>query len=216
MNFPVFVSGFYTGLLLSLIIGPVFFALIKQSINYGFRQGMVMALGIVLSDASYIALCYLLSVELLKNETVSFVLGLAGCILIAVTGLFYVLKPEPKPKVEGVKKKYGSSFIKGFLLNLINVNVFFFWLVAVNTVSALPHYSKTDIALFFSATLLAVFLTDLIKAALAKSLQKRATPKALKNLNIIIGIIMMVFGVAIFIKLFFFGGLDFSGAKLEL
>ncbi len=44
--------------ILSLIIGPVFFALIQHSITYGFHQAVIMALGILISDALYVVISH--------------------------------------------------------------------------------------------------------------------------------------------------------------
>ncbi|MDA0314685.1 MAG: hypothetical protein O3A40_05240 [Bacteroidetes bacterium] len=41
-------EGIELGLLLSMMIGPVFFALITTSIDHGFRQAAILALGVFL------------------------------------------------------------------------------------------------------------------------------------------------------------------------
>ena len=52
-------NGVLFGLLLTIFIGPVFFALIQTSVHRGFIYGVFMALGIALSDAIYVFLAYL-------------------------------------------------------------------------------------------------------------------------------------------------------------
>ena len=50
------ISGIGLGVVLSFVTGPVFFALIKTSIEKGFHAGMWLAAGVVVSDLIYIVL----------------------------------------------------------------------------------------------------------------------------------------------------------------
>ena len=52
-------NGVISGLVLACLIGPVFFTLLQTSIERGFWSGFFVAIGVSLSDAIYIALCYL-------------------------------------------------------------------------------------------------------------------------------------------------------------
>jgi threonine/homoserine/homoserine lactone efflux protein len=46
-------EGIELGLLLSMMIGPVFFALITTSMDQGFKQAAILAFGVLLSDLVY-------------------------------------------------------------------------------------------------------------------------------------------------------------------
>jgi threonine/homoserine/homoserine lactone efflux protein len=48
------ISGIGFGLVLTFITGPVFFALIKTSIEKGFHAGLSLALGVVMSDMVFV------------------------------------------------------------------------------------------------------------------------------------------------------------------
>ena len=48
------ISGIGFGLVLTFITGPVFFALIKTSIEKGFHAGLSLALGVVTSDMVFV------------------------------------------------------------------------------------------------------------------------------------------------------------------
>ena len=52
-------NGIVSGVALALLIGPVFFTIIQTSIERGFWSGFFVATGVSLSDAFYIAICYL-------------------------------------------------------------------------------------------------------------------------------------------------------------
>ena len=51
-------NGFKLGIVLSFLIGPVFFTIIQTSIERGFRNGVFVAMGVSLSDILYVAICY--------------------------------------------------------------------------------------------------------------------------------------------------------------
>jgi len=51
-------EGISMGLLLSAMIGPVFFTLIQNSIQSGFRNTAVLAFGILASDLIYVLITY--------------------------------------------------------------------------------------------------------------------------------------------------------------
>ena len=44
------IEGISMGLLLSAMVGPVFFTLIQSSLTYGFRYASILALGILSSE----------------------------------------------------------------------------------------------------------------------------------------------------------------------
>ena len=48
------ISGIGFGLVLTFLTGPVFFALIKTSIEKGFHAGVALALGVVSSDMVFV------------------------------------------------------------------------------------------------------------------------------------------------------------------
>ena len=52
----IYLQGVLYGITLALLIGPVFFALLRVSIERGFTSGAWMALGIAVSESFIIAL----------------------------------------------------------------------------------------------------------------------------------------------------------------
>lgn len=192
----IILNGVGLGLALSILLGPVFFALIHTSISKGFREGMLMAVGIVVSDATYLTIAFFLA-NLVDQPFVKKYLGYAGALLLLVYGIYLLVsKYHSSPASEATEKRkiWKGPFFKGFLLNLINVNVFFFWLFAISTVQG-AYDSSYDVILFFSGTLGTVFLTDLGKAFLAKQLQRWITEARINVLNKIVGVVLFVFGM---------------------
>ena len=54
-----FFEGLFFGLLLSVMIGPVFFTLLQTSLEQGFYRGLFVAIGASMSDLLIITGCFL-------------------------------------------------------------------------------------------------------------------------------------------------------------
>ena len=123
------------GIFLSFLIGPVFFVLLETSAVKGFRAALVFDLGVVFADIVFILIAYFSSyklIESLKNDPAIFIFG--GILMLTYGIISFVklrkLKNEvSEEEIEFVfqKKNYRALFIKGFLLNFINVGVLLFW-----------------------------------------------------------------------------------------
>ena len=55
----------------------------------------------------------------------------------------------------------------------------------------------TDVVVFFVATLATLFCIDLLKIHFASKLKKKLTPKAMGNISIVVGLILVFMGLAI-------------------
>jgi threonine/homoserine/homoserine lactone efflux protein len=123
-------EGIKLGLLLSMMIGPVFFALLTTSLDHGFRQAAILALGVFFSDLVYVVLSYL-GVHLLSQiPSAERYLGIVGGLILLGFGINFIVKKVPLPdpdKVVPLPKKR-KAFLKGFGINGINPFVLLFWL----------------------------------------------------------------------------------------
>ena len=121
------------GFFLSFMIGPVFFVLIETSATKGFRAAVAFDIGVILADIIFIGVAYFSSFQLLENLSNYPGLYVFGGTILAVYGLIVFLK-KPKPTdlkaqlSSAFRPNYVELFVKGFLLNFINVGVLIFWL----------------------------------------------------------------------------------------
>ena len=72
--------------------------------------------------------------------------------------------------------------------------VLFFWIatVGVATTSLAIHQQRMR-SLFFASIVCTVFTTDIIKAKLADKLRILITPRFIRMMNIVLGIVLIVF-----------------------
>jgi len=204
-----FLQGFGFGLMLSILIGPVFFALLQISITRGFRAGAQIAIGTFLSDIAVVGLCYLGLSSLFSVASYQRILGITGGVFMLAYGLYLLLtRPAAVPHESAevsteIRSGRGKWLLfRGFLLNILNPFTLVYWLGVSTWVSALPTYEQADELAFFGGTLSAVLLTDLLKSYLARRLRPWLSRSRVLWLNRITGIILSGFGISLLLQVF--------------
>jgi threonine/homoserine/homoserine lactone efflux protein len=208
MVIEAILKGLLLGLILSISIGPVIFAIIKQSLTNGKRSGYAFVAGVSSSDIILLFICNFFTslFNLVLNHKSSIALAGAGFLLLMglYTLFFKKLKLE-NMGAGGIKKTLGiknlvSSYFSGFLMNTLNPSVFLFWFAwtaAINT-SADDTPNPVQFKLIVFGTCLGfVLLSDLIKVFLAGKLRPRLTEKNLIWINRISGMIILIFSAVL-------------------
>jgi len=118
---------------------------------------------------------------------------------------FVKLKKEEKINDEEIdrdilKRNYGSLFVKGFLLNVINIGVLGFWLAVIISVGPKLDMQTSRMMTFFAAVIITYLLIDCAKILLAKQLKSKMTPTNILKIKKGISIVLMVFGFALVIQ----------------
>jgi threonine/homoserine/homoserine lactone efflux protein len=196
-------AGMGFGLLLALMIGPVFFALLQDSLEKGFRAGIFMALGVVLSDAAYVGITNVSIQGLRSFPWLEQALGFTGSALLITYGMVSLLKPKPVArKVPHITsgKFFTKQFLKGFLLNGINPFVLLFWLGMASYVNVTYGQTLSAKLLFFGGILTVVLMTDLLKVFAAKRLSALFTQRLIMWLNRLVGLLLIVFGIRLLLS----------------
>ena len=192
------------GFFISFMLGPVFFMLLETSATKGVRAAISFDIGVLFSDIVFITLAYYSSYQLLESLSNSPVLYLFGGTGMVIYGLVLAIKKVEKGDVSmhgfGANSNYFGLFLKGFLLNIINVGVLIFWVGTVIVVG--PSFDGLiEKFLVFFATMLAVyFVTDLFKILAAKQLQSQLTPVRIIWVKKILGYILVICGIVMIVK----------------
>lgn len=195
---------------LTFSFGPAFFALINAGIKHGYKSGSILAIGVVLSD---FLLCLLIIVlvhygatNFITDEKSQRFMGiLAGTVLI-IFGALYFKKPPVSKTDEEVDIYVPSTkamLLKGFFLNSLNPAVWLIWLGNVTAVSKTLNYSMFKMIVFFSITLGLTLMVEFAKVAAAGKLKQFLTDKIMHTVNIITGILLVIFGTVLIYNHFF-------------
>lgn len=200
-------KGLLLGLFLAISVGPVIFAILKQSINNGHKAGYVFVAGISSSDIALVLICNLFSSLFTTVFNHRTFIAVAGSIFLVGMGLYTLFLKKVKTDASNniIEKKFKTHhfigiFISGFFINVLNPGVFLFWFAWTAAILADSQTAANPLeyrAIVFGTCLLFVLCTDIAKVVLAARLRSRLTPRILRNINKISGLILIGFGIAL-------------------
>ncbi|MGN0033495.1 MAG: LysE family translocator [Candidatus Limimorpha sp.] len=93
---------------------------------------------------------------------------------------------------------------KGFVMNIFNPFIWIFWMTCVATTTGQYDGRKDLVALFFLGVFTTVLFFDILKIIGAYSLKRFFTETRMRFLNQGTGIVLMICGVVLIIKVLFF------------
>jgi len=202
------VKGLLLGFILSISIGPVIFAILKQSLTNGRKAGYIFVAGVSLSDISLLFICNIFTAVFSLALTHKSVIALVGASFLLATGIYTlflkkIVFQEGEEDKEKLMRKRDllAIFASGFFMNTLNPSVFLFWFAwtaAIGTTATETSNPITYKLLVFGTCLLFVLLSDLLKVALAGKLRPKLTQHNMVVINRIAGVIILVFSAVLF------------------
>jgi len=203
------IKGLLLGLILSISLGPVIFAILKQSLTNGRRAGYIFVAGVSSSDILLIFIANVFtSIFILVLDHKAFI-AMAGSGFLLILGLYTLLFKKIELDKEDTdsdkifrKRDYLGIYASGFLINALNPSVFLFWFAWTAAIGASAAETNNPIGyklIVFGTCLGFLLLSDLLKVALASKLRPSLTEKNLIWVNRISAIIILVFSAVLFI-----------------
>ncbi len=158
--FEAILIGFVTGLVLSFGFGSVFFALIQDSIQYGYKAGIKISFGVVFGDILMIIFAYVGTSFLPNIPNFGLYSRIFGSVLLISLGLVQFRKRKAPSKMQEFRlARFFYFFGKGFLLNVINPVNFISWMIVSASLKGYK-YDLLDETLFFTTCILVIFLME--------------------------------------------------------
>lgn len=195
----IIIKGIQFGIVLALLAGPVFFAIIQTSAERGFSKGVLVAIGVSVSDAFYVVVCYLGLIQLIESPVFRDQMAFVGGSILIVFGLYHLIVKTRKSITTGKVPTESRTYryiLKGFFINAFSPMVPILWIGYISVASIdLGLVSDSEFAVFFTAMLVTVFLTDIAKAYLAGRMATLVTPYRMMWMNIIVGVALFVYGI---------------------
>ena len=203
------IAGIPFGIILSFTIGPVFFVLLETSATKGFKSALVFDAGVIIADILFIVVAFYSTENLIDKVKGDSNFLVLGGVLLTIYGIISFIKASKSFKSivreyqeVHIQREYGKLFVKGFLLNFINIGVLIGWLGFIVLANSLTT-TNNGVMLFIAGMLGSYFVTDLIKMALAKSLKSKLTPKRIFKTKKIIALVILGFGILLLVQGFF-------------
>lgn len=189
-------EGLGWGLATAVLLGPVFFTLLRASLERGFRGGALVAMGIISSDLAALLICSSGARALFGGAVSQQALALVGGFLLFALGLMYLLKkPRTGPVGDVLRKRDALGlFTSGFLVNFVNPFVFAIWagLVLHATNAYVEAHDRTG---FFVAVLVGILASDLLKAWSAPRLARLLSVKVMRWMHRGIALLLLLSSV---------------------
>ena len=201
-------KGLAMGLLLVISVGPVIFAIIKQSINNGHPGGYSFVIGVWISDFLLVVLSNLFSELVTMLLDFKMQIGIVGSAFLMGMGIFYIffkkvnIHPEDISLPPLKSSDHAKIVLQGFLLNTLNPAVIAFWLTTATAI-AVSHTIRDRIIIFATA-LIFNMTADVVKVTLAGKLRKKLTIKNIRLVNRVSGLILFIFGTVLLLGVLFF------------
>ena len=201
------IKGLLLGIILSISVGPVIFAIIKQSINNGHKAGYLFVAGVSASDITLVLVCNFFTG--LFNIALSYKtpIAVAGSIFLIAVGIYTLFFKKVSVDDENKlvnkhfrKRDYAAIFLSGYFMNMLNPGVFLFWFAWTTLIMAdsqtATHPGEYRF-IVFTTCLVFVLLSDILKVVLAGKLRSRLNARNLHFINKLSGLILIGFGIAL-------------------
>lgn len=197
-----FIYALPLGITLSFAAGPIFFILIETSMSQGRLKALFLDLGAVTADLVLIAIAYYGNQAMLSYLQNHLWLVILSSLAIVVFGIYYLLRSQRtgqiQEKLEIQRRRF--FFLKGFLLNFLNIGVLFFWITTTVAVSSSLDQDPQRMLVFYLATLSIYLFISLIKTYFAHRFKHYLTGRRMQIVEKIMGIIIIGFGLFILVR----------------
>lgn len=198
-----FISLAILGILIVISPGADFVLVLKNSINFGRRAGILTAVGISLAIGVHISysmfgITYLISQNELAFQTIRY-LGAGYLVYLGVKGI--LSKEQVSNEAEATQKKGQRYFVQGFFCNVLNPKTMLFFL---SIFSQLITNNSTDnaFALGYGVYMMALHMAwfTLVAILFTSPLLQDWLNKFKQQLNQVCGAGLVLFGSALALK----------------
>jgi threonine/homoserine/homoserine lactone efflux protein len=196
--FEAILLGLGAGIISSFLTGPVFFAMIKTSIEKGFMAGFSLAIGVIISDIFLIGLVVFGSQFFEYKESFDKYVGIIGGVFLLGVGIYYLFSKisinynEENAVVKISKRGY---LIKGFLMCILTPSTLMFWIIVSSIISVKLNNMLNEKLFCFFIAMTTQLTIDGFKSYYSSKLRHRIEETTLKKLNKVAGVIIILFAL---------------------
>jgi threonine/homoserine/homoserine lactone efflux protein len=198
MHLELLLRGLAAGLIIAAPVGPVNVLCVEQTLEKGWKSGILSGLGAAFADALYGAVAgFGISLVIRFLTVEEFWIRLIGGILLVGIGVAYYCK-APQSIKKG-KSKDGSSansdFISAFLLNVANPTTVLSFLAVLATLGLGSQRTLWQNSLLVAGIFGGSMTWWIILVNVTNLLRSRITDHAIRWMNRVAGIAIGAFGL---------------------
>lgn len=193
MIYEFLISGIVFGLTAGLVPGPLQALIISQTLKHNIKQGFLVALAPVFTDAPIILVSVLVLSKLANVDLFMAMLSFAGAAFIAYLA-YGNLKITGNTVAQG--KRAAGSVKKGIITNLLNPHPYMFWLLV--GAPTILHACQANI-IYAGVFLISIYLflvgTFIAIAVLAHNSRNLLKGKGYLYVMKGLGVLLLIFSV---------------------
>jgi threonine/homoserine/homoserine lactone efflux protein len=195
--FEALLLGIGAGIISSFLTGPVFFAMIKTSIEKGFKAGFSLALGVIISDVILIGIVVFGSQFIDYKSSFDKYVGLVGGVFLLAIGIYYLFSSvTPGCESKTIKKINTHGYVlKGFLMSILTPSTLMFWIIVSSIISVKLNNKMNEKMVSFFIAMSTQLAIDSAKSFYSSKLSHKIKDSDLKRLNKIAGLIIIGFAI---------------------
>ena len=197
------IHGLGLGFMLTILVGPIFFLLIRTSIEQGARSALILDIGVLAGDILYIWLAYIGTAHIFEKVIYAKWLGVTGAFILMFMGVAPLLKKKRNSKEIILEKPEHVWWliIKGFLINITNPFVIFFWIASMGYAVTTFDADAQKITVYFMACMCCYLFFDLIKIYAAIKIKSFLTPKKIDLVDKIASLGITALGIVLLVRI---------------
>tara|TARA_B100000131_G_scaffold321945_1_gene374318 strand:+ start:6099 stop:6737 length:639 start_codon:yes stop_codon:yes gene_type:complete len=188
-------AGAALGVVEGIKPGPLLTMVIRETLSGGFRAGIWTASAPIFTDGPLIIFSLFAASFLAENETLLFLVTVAGAVFLARMGFecFYLEIPDINDK----SPLPTGSFVRGVATNLLNPNVYFFWFLIGGPLMASAVEEELLAPIAYAVTFLITIIMTKSSIAFAIHLASgEISPVAYRRLLALCGLVMLGFSAS--------------------
>ena len=195
----IFISYIVLGLSLSAPMGPINAAQLDKGIRFGFFHAWLVGVGGMVADGIFMLLIYFGIAQFIDIPIIKLFLWIFGFFILTYTGIESLQNSGDLTNDSGKSQSEtkGKSFRTGFFMAISNPLSILFWLGIYGSILAKTSssYESGQMLLYSLGIFLGITIWDVTMAGVATGAKKLISPRFLRVISIVSGLILMGFGI---------------------
>lgn len=201
LSIVLFGEGFVTGIMLTMMLGPVTMIILRYGLQINRIAGVWAAIGTWVSDFIFITLTFWMTVSIDQwskrpdNRLGLFLIGGLGLLIMGIL-MLRVNRSRMNSDGDRVQSSYIRAFTGGFLVNSLSPFTLFFWI----GIAVFLHLQEGDPLWYYTGVMLSLAMGDFTKAWLAPKLSLWINEKYVYWIQVVSGILIAGTGLYIMVR----------------